>query len=884
MTLRIKYFLQLLVLFGLLTPALAVLATPRVDIAPAPTWRLPVKAGGRVPLPKEFTEGYYVALVDLQTHVELQAHYSHLIREIKTTEGVQNGSQISVYFNPAFERLAFHNVTLYRGGKPISKLKAGAFKIAPIEAERDRFIYNDSYIATLLLDDVRPGDRIDYDYTITGTNPVFGGRFANDFYFSSADLLPHRHQVLLVSPGRKLTLRSLNNPPKPQISSQNGLKLYEWDAYNLKSPLKEPYEPEWNDREAHVQVSEYGSWQDVVNWALPMYTVQPASAPLLTLISEWKKQAKGNALAYAQLATAFVQNDVRYMGIEIGEYSHRPHNPAQVINQRYGDCKDKSLLLCTLLQANQTDAYPALTSTYAGPQMNQSLPGPTVFNHAIVWMQVSGITYWIDPTISHQGNADGMFRVPSYGAALVLKPGETALRPVISSKRGTIDVTETFIIPPPRTPEALSKLRVVSIYSANHADNMRAQLAAASLSTLEKSYLDFYQGNYKRHQVELLDSLRIEDDLRSNTLMSYEGYSLANTWEMDSTSGVATFGVFGRTFYNNLHQLTAEKRHQPLALPFPFEMDYTIQLELPEAWSAVDDQWAIKRDGYELSFDRFYDPADSTLRLHYHYKTLAEHLPAETVDTYRADVKKITDELEYQLSYNGKLDGQGGHIHPGSVIFFLLALLGFAYMGWRWYQYSPLPTSDSNTSRSIGGWLLLMAFSVLLSPFVLAYQFITTPAYWNASTWATLKDAETLKTALLHISVYLEGVLNLGLFCFSVLCAILFVQKRSTFPLLYSVFLASRIVVLIVDTVVFGEVFDIKIDDHEYGELGRSIIILAIWIPYLNKSTRVRQTFVIPYLNRLIDNDYGELHYTGTEASIANSEETDAIDPKTSME
>ncbi|XHR98086.1 hypothetical protein ACFJIV_16335 [Mucilaginibacter sp. UC70_90] len=39
------------------------------------------------------------------------------------------------------------------------------------------------------------------------------------------------------------------------------------------------------------------------------------------------------------------------MGIEIGEYSHRANNPEKVFRQRYGDCKDKSLLLVSMLKA-----------------------------------------------------------------------------------------------------------------------------------------------------------------------------------------------------------------------------------------------------------------------------------------------------------------------------------------------------------------------------------------------------------------------------------------------------------------------------------------------------------------------------------------------------
>src|SRR5690606_28080296 len=62
----------------------------------------------------------------------------------------------------------------------------------------------------------------------------------------------------------------------------------------------------------------------------------------------WSK-ANGNSTQYVKEATDFVQNEVRYMGVEVGEYSHRANKPEKVFDQRYGDCKDKSVLLSALL-------------------------------------------------------------------------------------------------------------------------------------------------------------------------------------------------------------------------------------------------------------------------------------------------------------------------------------------------------------------------------------------------------------------------------------------------------------------------------------------------------------------------------------------------------
>ena len=844
MNLRLTKRLRLLTFALLFFSSLTAFAVPRVTIAPAPDWCLPAKPGGRAPTSREFTEGYYTALVDLQTHVERQQRYTHIIREIKTTQGVQNGSQISVYVDPAHEQLTFHAVTIYRAGTAIRQQLTGAFKVAPVEAERDRFIYGDSYVATLLLEDVRPGDRIEYDFTLTGFNPVLGSRYADDFYFSSSDLLPHYHRVLVVSPTRKLTFRNENNPPAVHTSEQNGLKIYEWDAYTVKTPASEPSEPDWNDTTPRVQVSEYGTWQEVVNWAAPMYAVPPPSGPLLPLVADWKKLAVGNPQRYLELAVLFVQNDVRYMGIELGENSHRPHDPVQVLRQRYGDCKDKALLLCTLLQANQIPAYPALTNTYSRRQVAKQLPGPHAFNHAIVRLSLNGKTAWIDPTLSHQRPTGGEFSIPPYGMALVLRPGETSLQPVTSPSRGRVSVVETFVVPAPATPDATGTLQVVSTYSANHADAMRSELAESSLSSLEEAYLSFYQGAYKEWTVDQRDTLTIDDDPAANVMTAREAYTITNGWQTDSLSGKATFSVWAKTMYDNLLTLPAQQRKQPLRLPFPYDVTYTIHLQLPEAWPTTADEWRVTRAGYELSFARSSADDGRSIQLTYHYKTLADHLPADAVATYRADVTKLMEQLEYQLTYDGEVVGQAGNKQAGSIIFYVLAAVGLFYLS-RWlYRYSPQSADPFAVAPPLGGWLLLLALGVFSAPFVFIVAFLDTSAYTDASTWTALTNATDVNAALLPCVIYAEGVINLALFWASLICAVLFVQRRTTFPRVYSLFLVGRLVFTAADAVVASELAGTALSNDVATNIGRAIITAAIWLPYLHRSTRVRRTFV----------------------------------------
>jgi transglutaminase-like putative cysteine protease len=75
---------------------------------------------------------------------------------------------------------------------------------------------------------------------------------------------------------------------------------------------------------------------------------------------------------YILEAIRFVQDEVRYLGVETGINTHKPYPPSQILAQRFGDCKDKSLLLTTLLQARNIEAYPVLVNTSLKQSLDES--------------------------------------------------------------------------------------------------------------------------------------------------------------------------------------------------------------------------------------------------------------------------------------------------------------------------------------------------------------------------------------------------------------------------------------------------------------------------------------------------------------------------------
>ncbi|MFN7961634.1 MAG: transglutaminase family protein [Thermoanaerobaculia bacterium] len=80
----------------------------------------------------------------------------------------------------------------------------------------------------------------------------------------------------------------------------------------------------------------------------------------------------------------FVQEKVRYVAVEVGVGGYQPSPPAETLARRWGDCKDKALLLIELAKAVGIEAWPVLIEAGGSTKIDPAVPGPGWFNHLIV--------------------------------------------------------------------------------------------------------------------------------------------------------------------------------------------------------------------------------------------------------------------------------------------------------------------------------------------------------------------------------------------------------------------------------------------------------------------------------------------------------------------
>jgi hypothetical protein len=92
----------------------------------------------------------------------------------------------------------------------------------------------------------------------------------------------------------------------------------------------------------------------------------------------------------------FIQNNIQYIYADLNRGGYTPHTAGDILRSRYGDCKDQTILLISMLKAIGIEAYPALINPYP---YEEYLQIPSIyFSHLITYIPRSDKDIWLDLT------------------------------------------------------------------------------------------------------------------------------------------------------------------------------------------------------------------------------------------------------------------------------------------------------------------------------------------------------------------------------------------------------------------------------------------------------------------------------------------------------
>jgi tetratricopeptide (TPR) repeat protein len=241
--------------------------------------------------------------------------------------------------------------------------------------------------------ELQAGTTLEYD-VIARIKPLAAGEFWYEYRFPTNWALtdgtlqidiPKSREVKLKSPDRTYEARDVGDR-----------RIYLWSVKNFVPKRGKGEEDEEDDDTPDIQLSSFSDWQQISRWyaklqserATPDENVKKKAAELTHGAASENEKAR--------LLYNFVALNIRYVSLSFGVGRYQPHAASEVLQNGYGDCKDKHTLLQSMLAAEGIQSYPVLI--HSDHKLDVDVPSPAQFDHVITAVKLGSNLTWLDST------------------------------------------------------------------------------------------------------------------------------------------------------------------------------------------------------------------------------------------------------------------------------------------------------------------------------------------------------------------------------------------------------------------------------------------------------------------------------------------------------
>lgn len=115
-----------------------------------------------------------------------------------------------------------------------------------------------------------------------------------------------------------------------------------------------------------IPASDSALWAEIGQWYDRLAAGQTEGGANIKTATEGLVSSNADFMTRLKKVSGYLQQKIRYVGIEIGIGGLRPHSAEEVFTHQYGDCKDKATLLISMLDDVGIRATWVLVDTHRG--------------------------------------------------------------------------------------------------------------------------------------------------------------------------------------------------------------------------------------------------------------------------------------------------------------------------------------------------------------------------------------------------------------------------------------------------------------------------------------------------------------------------------------
>jgi len=246
-----------------------------------------------------------------------------------------------------------------------------------------------------------PGNIVGYEYEIE-ENPIV---LQDQWFFQREPPARESRYSLSLPPGWEYKNSFLNYPEvKP---TQTGANQWLWTVNDVKGVRSEREMPPMRGLLGQMIVSffppgglgskGFANWQQMGTWYQEVTSGRRDASPEIKEKVASLTSASANVLAKMKVLAGFIQDNIRYVAIELGIGGLQPHAAGDIFGHRYGDCKDKATLMSSMLHEIGVQSYYVVINDERGSVTSNTPASAGDFNHVILAVKLpEGLS---DPSI-----------------------------------------------------------------------------------------------------------------------------------------------------------------------------------------------------------------------------------------------------------------------------------------------------------------------------------------------------------------------------------------------------------------------------------------------------------------------------------------------------
>jgi len=326
----------------------------------------------------------------------------HFIVRILNERGKKDFSEVEIGYDSTYEKVeVIYAKTIKPDGEVVF---VGDKDIRDVSKYLNFPLYSNARVKIVSMPEISVDSIIEYKVKIKRTELINKKDLVLKYRLQEKEPVLKANFEIIVPQDREIYTKIINEEYNrfqaelsPKIFERDVKKIYRYEFRDIPQITPESDLPPLTQINTTIKFSTFKSWDEIYKW---WWNLAKDRVEIDENIKKKVKELTENKASVEEMVRAiynFVAQDIRYVGIEYGQAGYTPHKATDIFMNKYGDCKDKTILLISMLDQIGVEAYPVLIGTEDYYNLEEDFP-TLVFNHCIAAVKIGDQIQFVDPT------------------------------------------------------------------------------------------------------------------------------------------------------------------------------------------------------------------------------------------------------------------------------------------------------------------------------------------------------------------------------------------------------------------------------------------------------------------------------------------------------